>query len=697
MKNLSISTRLSLSVALFVIPLALLLYFYVGEITKQIDFAVQEKQGNTYLRPLVKILAGLNGHQDATLQASLDEKKGAAARAAAADVVEQGLKELDAAQASLGVSLQFTESGLKSRNRGQYTIEALKDKWRAITSAPSADTAIYQAAIADVKAMIAHAGDMSNLILDPDLDSYYTMDATLLALPQLLGRVGQINATMIPVLQARDFSDANKAQAGTFSAMINESDTGRALADMDTAFNEDANFYGASATLKANVQPKLDAYKVASDAYAASLQVMAGSNAGSASSDDLLKKSGALIDSTYRLWVAAVDELDILLDKRIESFTSARNATLLEASAAITLAFAFFWDVKRSIRHPLMRLQAAMLKIADGEMGTQVPCLDLKDELGDMARTLEIFKETSIEAEKMSEEKKWEDQARLARQAKVDEQIRRFQSTVGGLLREVSDAADVMNKMAGSLIRSTDSSCEKASAAASLTQEVTMNVSTVAAAAEELSSAINEISAQVARSTGVTGEAVSRTQEADAAVHALVSVSQRIGEIISLIENIAGQINLLALNATIESARAGEAGKGFAVVAAEVKNLATQTGKATEEITAQITEVQKVADGVVRALTHIDDSIKQVNNITTTIAAAVEEQGAVTQEIAMNINKTSNQVRQVSGNVGEVNQIANNTTADAREVLTAVQDFSARSQSLQSEVSSFLEQITKAA
>jgi methyl-accepting chemotaxis protein len=231
---------------------------------------------------------------------------------------------------------------------------------------------------------------------------------------------------------------------------------------------------------------------------------------------------------------------------------------------------------------------------------------------------------------------------------------------------------------------------------ASVSEEASTNVQTVAAATEQLSASINEISRQVAESTNIAGEAVAQAEQTNAGVQALADAAQRIGDVVKLISGIAEQTNLLALNATIEAARAGEAGKGFAVVASEVKSLATQTAKATEEITAQVAAIQGATGASVQAIQAIGGTINRVNQIAAAIAAAVEEQGAATQEIARNVQQASNGTTQVSGHIASVSQAAGETGVAAGEVLSSAKGLARLSEALRDDVDRFVGNIRAA-
>ena len=702
MKNLKISSRLLISIFFFIVPLSMLLYFYTGELTKQIDFSVQEKRGTAYLRPLVNMLDDINEHQVAVYKGRAGEGSAKQHAAELYKKLESDIADIEAIQAQHGEALQFTPEGLKARKREALTIPNLKAKLGAIRSvaqsgAPISDLGpLYQSLADDLRGMITHAGDVSNLTLDPDLDSYYLMDIVVFAMPQAIGRYGILTGTVAPWLESHLSYDAEHVgQLASFVTMVSEADVARIRGDLDTAYNEDDKFYHDSTTLEPNTQGRMESYGQS----AANLTGILGGlvkNSESAGLTAFLSAAEKANNDAAELWNASTGELDVMLDERIRTYDTYRDLTLAVSLGTIAVAFAFFFYVLGGIKKPLSQLQNAMIKIADGQLDTPVPCLKLKDELGDMARTLEIFKETAIESRSMEKEKQAEVQRESERQKSIETLINAFREKVAGLLGEVARSADSMQQAGTSLVAAADQTSSRMGTTVGAAAEASSNVEAVAAASEELTAAINEISRQVIRSSDITREAVSKTNSADATVQQLAESARRIGEVIGLISTIAEQINLLALNATIESARAGEAGKGFAVVATEVKTLATQTSKATEAITAQINEVQVVTGDVVKSLAQIQSTIIEVNSIASTIAAAVEEQGAATREIAVNIQHTSDRMQQVSTNMQEVSSVAATTNSNAHSVLQSVRDFSGQSNNLQQEVQSFLSNIAKA-
>ena len=319
---------------------------------------------------------------------------------------------------------------------------------------------------------------------------------------------------------------------------------------------------------------------------------------------------------------------------------------------------------------------------------------DRTDEFGTVARALSQTKTALADAEQRERDQKAaEIQQAEQRRAERLRMAEQFETSVGSVVETVSAAAEEMQTTAQSVSSTADQTSQQATNVAAAAEEASTNVQTVASAAEELTSSISEISRQVSQSTRVASAAVAEVQGANEKVQGLATAAQKIGEVVALITDIADQTNLLALNATIEAARAGDAGKGFAVVASEVKNLANQTARATEEISAQIGGIQDATSDAVSAIGSIGGIINQINEITSTIAAAVEEQGAATQEIARNVEQAAQGTTEVSSNISQVTQAASETGSSANQILDAAGEMSRQSTMLQQQVAKFLQTI----
>jgi methyl-accepting chemotaxis protein len=363
--------------------------------------------------------------------------------------------------------------------------------------------------------------------------------------------------------------------------------------------------------------------------------------------------------------------------------------TLLGLCVVISATVGLF--LIRSIAKPVTAMTAAMRKLAAREMETEIPAQGRTDEVGRMAAAVQVFKDNMIRADRLAAEQEAAKLAAAEAQRKaMHGTADAFEAKIGGLVSILSSAATELHSTAQSMSSGAAQTNRQAETVASAADEASAGVQTAAAAAEELSSSISEISRQVAQSSRIIGQAVTDARRTDAIVQALAESAQKIGQVVELITNIAGQTNLLALNATIEAARAGDAGKGFAVVASEVKSLAQQTGKATEEIGAQITQIQNATAEAVKAIRAIGATIEEVSAIGTSIASAVEEQGAATAEIARTVQQTAASTRDVTVNIGGVSQAVNDTGAAASQVLGAAIDLSQRAEQLTAEVGSFV-------
>jgi methyl-accepting chemotaxis protein len=373
------------------------------------------------------------------------------------------------------------------------------------------------------------------------------------------------------------------------------------------------------------------------------------------------------------------------------------NHILLVITAIVTLA-SFYLVVIRGMVRPLGFMTVAMTRLAEGDRAIAVPCLEHSGEVGAMAKAVQVFKDNAIAVELLSQE-----QAELKarndadRRAAMQTLAGEFEENIGSIVEIVSTSAAEMRAAAESMSQTANQAAQRASAVSGAARGATDNVQSVAAATEELSASVADIGRKVGDSARMAAKAVEDANRTDATVEGLAKVADRIGEVVNLIQDIASQTNLLALNATIEAARAGDAGKGFAVVASEVKSLADQTGKATEDIKAQITEIQAATNGAVAAIRNVGSSILQINEIATVVANAVEGQGAAAQEIARNVGAAATGTSEVSANIAAVTAASSDVGAGAGQVLGAANGLSQQAHRLKSEVGAFLAKVRSAA
>jgi methyl-accepting chemotaxis protein len=370
------------------------------------------------------------------------------------------------------------------------------------------------------------------------------------------------------------------------------------------------------------------------------------------------------------------------------------HATLGGISGAIFLVFlGSFLLVRREITGPIHEIVGSLKSLSDGTLNIAISGTGRKDEVGDIAKTAQVFKENLIEAERMRAEQKVAQDKQIERARKMEAAVTGFDKMIGEVIETVSSAASELQATAQTLSATAEETNRQSSSVSAASEQMTQNVNTVASATEELAASIQEIGQQVTTSTRIAGEAATQAHETNAKVHVLSDAAQKIGTVVTIINQIANQTNLLALNATIEAARAGEAGKGFAVVASEVKNLAAQTAKATDEITGLVQEIQQSTGASAEAIQAITGTITRINEISTTVAAAVEEQGAATQEISRNIQQAAAGTQEVASNIVGVAQASEDTSAGSAQVLSAAGELAKNGERLKHDVSSFLKEV----
>jgi methyl-accepting chemotaxis protein len=392
--------------------------------------------------------------------------------------------------------------------------------------------------------------------------------------------------------------------------------------------------------------------------------------------------------------------LDVAKDHAAQQrATAIRNLGIQLGFLALSAAFAvgLMMAISRRITGPLHVIRDAMRRLAGGDLSVAVAFAGRKDEIGELGGVMQTFKDSMGEAERLrAEQKEAETRSMTQRKADMQKLADEFQAAVGNIVDTVSTASTQLEAAAGTLTKTAETTQQLSGVVASASEEASANVESVASAAEEMTGSVNEIARQVQESSKIAGEAVKQAGKTDARITELSAAASRIGDVVKLITAIAEQTNLLALNATIEAARAGEAGKGFAVVAQEVKALASQTAKATDEIGAQIAAMQAATQDSVAAIKEIGGTIGRIAEIASTIAAAVEEQGAATAEIARNVQQAAQGTGKVATNITDVNRGASETGSASSQVLGSAQSLARESGRLKSEVEKFVQMVRAA-
>ncbi len=372
------------------------------------------------------------------------------------------------------------------------------------------------------------------------------------------------------------------------------------------------------------------------------------------------------------------------------------SAAIATTLAAIIMIGVLGFFLTKLVANPIRNITSAMRQLAHGDNNVQVEGVDREDEIGAMANAVLVFKQNAIEQERLRAEQSAAEQDKQARVELVERLIHEFDGEVKDILVTISESSSDLEVTAENLNSTAESSASSATTVAAASEEASINVRSVAAASEELAASISEIGRSVNQSREIAERASGAAQQTDETVQSLVSTTERISQIVSLINDIAAQTNLLALNATIEAARAGEAGKGFAVVASEVKSLADQTSKATDEIATQINAMQTVSHDTASAIRGIGDVIVEINDIASQIATSVDQQGDATREIAHNVNEAAKGTQEVSESTILVTNGANDTEESASKVLSAAQDLSGKSTALRDTVQNFVNKIRAA-
>lgn len=531
-----------------------------------------------------------------------------------------------------------------------------------------------------------------------------SLDAQSSLLARLTTTDAEKSATIEQLV--REIPEANGLMYRIIALASNANDAGavkRLTGDMDQHFAHAKAMIDklAASRLSAKERQVITGLGKTLKSYVASSDQVAGMAGSSVATAYMMSANG---DQDYTALLAKLTELSNVEhaqavaahDASMAQARSTRLAFIGLFAAAVSIAILVNILIARAIGGSISRLTASTLRLAQGDLSVTVEGAERKDEVGALAGAIGTFKQNAVEKLRIEEEQRARHEQAAARQQAIEGYIAAFEGQMRQTLEALSGASSEMRRTSDDLSRTADTSNQQMKVVASASEEASANVQTVAAASEELSSSITEIGQQVSRAADIAGRAVNEAGQTDATVQGLSSAAQKIGEVVQLINDIAGQTNLLALNATIEAARAGEAGRGFAVVASEVKSLASQTAKATEDISAQIAAVQSVTRDTVDAIKRIGGTIGEVSAVATSIASAVEQQGAATQEISRNTQEAAQRTRDVSSNADGVLEGAHATDAAAQGVKGAAESLSRQTQDLRAQVDEFLAKIRAA-
>jgi|GEM_PF-2065691 len=658
LNHLRVRSKLALLSAVFIVPVAFLTWLLVAQSSKDMDFAAKEIEGVAYIDALrglsAAVLGGYHGGSQGTTADALAAAQEARRRHGDAMGVDDLAPRMDQAVAHLGSSAEAV-----------------------------------RAAQAAVRAMVARVGDQSNLILDPDLDSYYTMDLVVVKLPDLVDQMSQsLDVALIAGSAQATITDKIDlaARNGSLQTAI-----AAVVTDLETALANNPD--GA---LKAALDSRYAAFKASIDAYADALGKLvevavtgAGTDAGGP--DALKRLHAAAQAATISFWGDCGGQLDRLLRVRLAGFQGKLAWSLGMVGVVLALAGLLTVLVTRSLCAALSAQCQRMASLAAGDTVSTVPGRERRDEIGTIAAALETFRLDLAELDRLRHEAEAVKQrAEAERRAHILILAEEFEGKVKGVAGQVTAHADDIAATAGRMGSKIDNSSSRSVAATEAAQRASGKTRSLAESTHHLSEAIGDIRAQVNDSHAVAGDAVAAAERTGSTVRGLADSAQRIGQVIGLITEIAQQTNLLALNATIEAARAGDAGKGFAVVANEVKVLANQTARATSDISEQIGTIQERTAEAVSAIAEIAGIIGRVSSIAATITAAVDRQGAATESIAADLRHLADDADLVASSVVEVTQSSASSYGSAIQVIWVAEDLADPANRLVEELANFL-------
>ncbi len=667
--RLRISTKLWISSIVFSLPISVLLYFVITGINYSIRFARLETYGNEYQRPLEVLLHYLPEHER---MARLHIVAGGGALdeiTAMEQKIDKAFSDLSDVDGRLGEDLQFTEEGLGKRGRSHLRAPALKSKWEAAKSwremSPREIAEHHDTLIGDIRNTITHSGDTSNLILDPDLDSYYLMDATLLALPQTQDRLGKAISSFEDRLRKGEFSTEERVQAFVQASLLGESDLDRITSSLKTALNEDANFHGISESLQKRVPPALEEYRKSNSKFIEALKAIGAGESGNGGvapePERFAALGGKAREDAYKLWSVTAEELDILLERRIAHYRHNRIIALCATALALGVAVLLVSAIGRSIVGPLRRLTGETHRIAYGLRGLK----DRIDESGTGAASGEELRTMSDSFNQMVKEL-----SHII--GKVNIAATGVNSSIARISAAIEEQAAVLAEQSASVAEIT-STMEEFSASSRQISEYSGSVVKIA------TKALDNTRSGADAVVTVTEKMKEIAEDNQANIEEIIKLGKKskdIARIMQIINSIADQTKLIAFNAAIEASSAGEAGRRFGVVAGEIRRLADTVMGSTEEIDNTIVSIQsdinrlvmvseKSAQKVMEGLAQSDQTAQRLRAVVdaadATLSAARQismatlQQESAGEQVLTALREINEGAIQTSNSIGEIN------------------------------------------
>lgn len=655
--RMNIWHRLMAVVIALCIPLAFATYFMIQAGNYAINFGRDERLGVRYLTPASTLLTDLTAYRSGLAAGATPEEL-----RSLGTKVDKDFESLATIDDELGSMLETDAASLKAAGYEDALPSGLQSAWdKAKGESGSAAVEDVSATVQGVRNLIAQVGNSSKLILDPDLDTYYVMDGLLLQSPEVVQRLQELRDSVGTLSSSRrEISLSDRTDLASDLAML----TFRAEsihADLETAvntterFNRDGSLQSELGPQDATLQEEITGIERMVE------EGVVTADTPQLSSAALDRATESAVAANSAVWSSLLSHEDKMVNTRIQGFVGTRNTQLTVLALLLLAIIALTWAIVRSITKPLGALRHRMLEIVegDGDLTKRVP--EEKNEIGAVAAAFNRF---------------------VARMADSIGSVKPVVSSLTTSSEELSATSTQM----GSSAEETSTQADAVSAAAS---QVSSNAQSAASSAEEMSASIREIATSANEAAAVAANAVASAESANATVGKLGESSAEIGEVIKVITSIAEQTNLLALNATIEAARAGEAGKGFAVVANEVKELAKETAKATEEIGTKIVAIQGDAREAAGAISGITEVIAKINDIQSTIASAVEEQTVTTNEISRNVGDAAAGANEIATNITGVAKSAQDTSQGASTTQGAAHGLAGLAEELTQRISQF--------